>query len=299
MISIPVPVAQADYSGVSKSLCSAAPKTPRHLQPMKPIKTTSILMACLLLALGGRGQNLILNGDFETGNTNFSNDYTYSPDNMMPADTYCVTTQPSRVHGAWASFGDHTTGAGLMLVANGDWELTNVVWATNSQRFAAGDLPLLCLGGERLSGQPWALLILRQRFTTRKRGGTAQRNGCMVELFGCLGRGDFVQRFAGDSHVIDRIRGQRLRSRRLVVPAPDREPTSAPFDPYNHGGAQPSSCAGPPSSTSFIRCNGPTRSIPTSGSAWGQLRSATGPPIQSLTRLGSTPSGSIRVIPVD
>ena len=87
-----------------------------------------ILAAYALCVLPAQAQNLIVNGDFEAGNTAFSNDYLYSPANMQPAGTYCVVANPSWVHGAWASFGDHTTGVGLMLVANGDSNPTNCVW---------------------------------------------------------------------------------------------------------------------------------------------------------------------------
>jgi hypothetical protein len=83
---------------------------------------------CALCVFSAQAQNLVVNGDFEAGNTQFSNDYFYSPDDMWPAGTYCVVTNPASVHGAWTSFGDHTTGAGLMLAANGDSSPTNVVW---------------------------------------------------------------------------------------------------------------------------------------------------------------------------
>ena len=92
------------------------------------MKTTTIIAACLVAALCAHGQNLILNGDFAAGNTAFGNDYLYSPANMESAGTYCVTANPASVHGLWASFGDHTTGAGLMLAANGNSSPTNVVW---------------------------------------------------------------------------------------------------------------------------------------------------------------------------
>jgi hypothetical protein len=89
------------------------------------------LLTALALTLpvsGTMAQNLVVNGDFEAGNSGFSNDYLYSPANMDPAGTYCVVTNPAAVHGSWSSFGDHTTGTGLMLVANGGPEPTNVVW---------------------------------------------------------------------------------------------------------------------------------------------------------------------------
>jgi hypothetical protein len=90
-----------------------------------------ILLTALALALplaGSNAQNLIVNADFGAGNTGFSNDYFYSPDDMWPPGTYCVVADPNSVHPGWTSFGDHTTGGGLMLVANGDSEPTNVIW---------------------------------------------------------------------------------------------------------------------------------------------------------------------------
>jgi hypothetical protein len=90
---------------------------------------TKILLASYsLCVLSVAAQNLIVNGDFEAGNTGFSNDYNYSPGNMWPAGTYCIVANPGSVHLAWTSFGDHATGAGLMLVANGDSSPTNVIW---------------------------------------------------------------------------------------------------------------------------------------------------------------------------
>ena len=80
------------------------------------------------LALSLPTTELIFNGDFEAGNTGFSNDYSYSPGDMTPAGVYCVVSNPGSVHGSWASFGDHTTGSGVMLVANGDQSPTNAVW---------------------------------------------------------------------------------------------------------------------------------------------------------------------------
>lgn len=88
----------------------------------------TILAVFLLGALCGNAQNLISNGDFEAGNRDFSNDYLYSPAAMHPQGTYCVVANPRLVHEEWSSFGDHTTGTGLMLVANGDSNPTNVVW---------------------------------------------------------------------------------------------------------------------------------------------------------------------------
>lgn len=69
---------------------------------------------------GAARANLVTNGDFSAGNTGFSSDYTYG--NVSPANTYVIGTNPSTAPGAygdWGNFGDHTTGTGNMLIANG------------------------------------------------------------------------------------------------------------------------------------------------------------------------------------
>ena len=72
---------------------------------------------------------LILNGDFESGNTGFTSDFTFSPGNIVPASTYDIVTNPRLSHGSATSYGDHTTGSGLMLAANGSTSPNTVVWS--------------------------------------------------------------------------------------------------------------------------------------------------------------------------
>ncbi len=68
--------------------------------------------------------NLIKNGNFEAGNLDFQSDYTYVPENpavkneLYAPKTYSVGTSPNLFHNAWADFGDHTFGAGNMLIVN-------------------------------------------------------------------------------------------------------------------------------------------------------------------------------------
>jgi len=72
----------------------------------------------------------IVNGDFESGTNGFSSDYTYvvpgspapfsgNPNTLWDEGTYSVGTDPHAFHSSWASFGDHTTGTGNMLIVNG------------------------------------------------------------------------------------------------------------------------------------------------------------------------------------
>ena len=73
------------------------------------------------------GANLLLNGDFSLGNTGFTSQYVYSTD-LQPDDTYVVGDNPDHFHPNGANFGDHTTGRGLMLIADGSQNFFTVVW---------------------------------------------------------------------------------------------------------------------------------------------------------------------------
>jgi len=78
--------------------------------------------------------NLVANGDFEQGNTGFTTQYTYAPSGgtaALPAEVYNVGTNPA----LWAydftvvnSYGDHTTGSGLMMMCNGATNANTLVW---------------------------------------------------------------------------------------------------------------------------------------------------------------------------
>lgn len=70
--------------------------------------------------------NLILNGNFENGNTGFSTDYLIV--NMYNPQNYIVDTNPHDYHAAWASFGDHTTGSGNMMIVNAADLPDKIVW---------------------------------------------------------------------------------------------------------------------------------------------------------------------------
>jgi len=82
----------------------------------------------VLGALRIQGQNLLINADFEAGNTNFASDYLYAPGSMAVEGSYCVVTNAHSVHSLWASLGDHTTGSGLMLVVNAGPSATDSIW---------------------------------------------------------------------------------------------------------------------------------------------------------------------------
>jgi hypothetical protein len=72
---------------------------------------------------------LIRNGNFEQGNKEFRTGYRHTPGTVLDALTYDVVTDPNRSHQDAASFGDHTSGKGHMLVVNGGKAPDQEVWA--------------------------------------------------------------------------------------------------------------------------------------------------------------------------
>lgn len=93
-------------------------------------------LACAVLVSMGSGLSpatafeLIVNGDFSSGNIDFSSDYAYLPGagQGVTPDSYTVEVNTVPWHGSFVSFPDHTDGTGNMLIANGS--ITGgVVWS--------------------------------------------------------------------------------------------------------------------------------------------------------------------------
>ena len=75
-----------------------------------------------------RGDNIIINGDFENGNEGITTQYTENCTSTLGAGKYCVSTNPKSTHGGFATCGDHTSGSGNMFVANGASILNHKIW---------------------------------------------------------------------------------------------------------------------------------------------------------------------------
>ncbi len=73
--------------------------------------------------------NLIVNGDFSAGNTGFTSQYLYSPGNLSSDTSYDIGTDPQTDNPSGLSFGDHTTGSGLMMLVNGATNSGVILWA--------------------------------------------------------------------------------------------------------------------------------------------------------------------------
>ncbi|MFT5487938.1 MAG: hypothetical protein ACI9JL_000697 [Paracoccaceae bacterium] len=84
--------------------------------------------AGVVLFSAAASANLINNGDFEAGNTGFTSSYAYNPGNIGPAGTYDTIANPATAHSLASSYGDHTTGSGLMMAVNGSTTPNDLVW---------------------------------------------------------------------------------------------------------------------------------------------------------------------------
>ena len=67
------------------------------------------------------------NGDFEAGNLGFSSDYEFADFNVAEGQ-FTVRSDPQNWNLEFAYFGDHTTGAGQMLVVNGATAGDPAIW---------------------------------------------------------------------------------------------------------------------------------------------------------------------------
>ena len=99
------------------------------------------LLSILLLSSAAHAQNLLTNGSFTDGNTGFTTDYTYIPGNgtyaTVPGEYSVIYNPATAFTNGYLSYGDHTTGNGLMFFADG-WLPTANAWAENVNIPAAG-----------------------------------------------------------------------------------------------------------------------------------------------------------------
>jgi hypothetical protein len=102
----------------------------------------TLLTAFAVIGLSAASMaQVIVNGDFEAGNTGFSSDYGYVPvvdqSSLYPEGIYTVDDNPNDGHNLFTSMGDHTTGTGNMLIANGQ-NGTHAVWSQTVTGLTAG-----------------------------------------------------------------------------------------------------------------------------------------------------------------
>lgn len=103
-----------------------------HVPSFLRLPHTLLQAAFLLTAPIIAQATIIINGDFETGNTGFGSTYSFvSPggNSLTPAGVYTVDDNPQNSHSGFYSMGDHTTGSGLMMIVNGSPTTGFSVWS--------------------------------------------------------------------------------------------------------------------------------------------------------------------------
>jgi hypothetical protein len=107
-----------------------------HFNAMTKLHLMLAAAAALVAATPAGAAEMLTNGDFEAGNTGFYSSYGNSPGNYWPEGVYGVATNPQSGHGLFSSFGDHTSGTGLMMVVNGASAENAVVWGQSGLNVA-------------------------------------------------------------------------------------------------------------------------------------------------------------------
>jgi gliding motility-associated-like protein len=112
---------------------TSVPDDPTISNPniLTPTVTPSVTTVYTLEGRSVSLVNLVVNGDFESGNTGFTSDYVYSPgpNGIWNEGTYAITTDASYNHNNFTCDYDHTTGTGNFMAINGAGQSNVVVWS--------------------------------------------------------------------------------------------------------------------------------------------------------------------------
>jgi hypothetical protein len=90
---------------------------------------TALFFVAILVTTTANAQNLVVNGDFERGNSGFTTGYAFG--DVSGPGTYNIGPNPSSATGAygdWCNCGDHTSGTGMMMIVNGANSASLPVW---------------------------------------------------------------------------------------------------------------------------------------------------------------------------
>jgi gliding motility-associated-like protein len=103
---------------------------PNIINPVATLNTSSANYVLTVQSI--TPDNLIDNGDFTQGNTVFSSAYVYGTGGawglLSQEGQYAIATNPQSTHVNFASFGDHTSGIGNMMVLNGSSSSNTAIW---------------------------------------------------------------------------------------------------------------------------------------------------------------------------
>jgi gliding motility-associated-like protein len=100
---------------------------------LNPLLTVGATGNTYILTVNGvSGNELLANGNFSIGNTAFTSAYVYGTGGtwgLLSNDgQFAISTDPLLTHSNFASFGDHTSGTGNMMVINGSTIANVSVW---------------------------------------------------------------------------------------------------------------------------------------------------------------------------
>jgi gliding motility-associated-like protein len=77
------------------------------------------------------GNNLVINGDFEQGNTGFQSDYTYKTPPRTSQGQYYIGNNPNSWFNPFVACKDHTTSTGNMIMLDGSTTVNSAIWKQN------------------------------------------------------------------------------------------------------------------------------------------------------------------------
>ncbi len=99
--------------------------------PMRSKRKATILAAVVVaggILTAGRSHGQVVNGNFSSGNTGFTSGYGFAASSDPGGGHYTIGSNPHSWNSALSSFGDHTTGTGLMYIADGSSTANLQLW---------------------------------------------------------------------------------------------------------------------------------------------------------------------------
>lgn len=120
--------------GIGSYTWSANPPDSSITNPNNANQTVSPAVTTTYTVTSGTASsttNLIFNGNFSQGNNGFTTDYTQvtNPNPFGVQSSYDIVTNPNAWFTAFASFGDHTSGTGNLMVFDGSTDPTGGIKA--------------------------------------------------------------------------------------------------------------------------------------------------------------------------
>ncbi len=88
------------------------------MRPLLRLSQFPVILAALAATTSLARADLLINGNFEAGDTGFSSDYRFASQSMTPG-TFTVSSNPKNFNSTLESFGDHTSGTGMMEIVDG------------------------------------------------------------------------------------------------------------------------------------------------------------------------------------